>query len=541
MIASTQPLASQAGLQILQQGGNAADAAVAVASCLNVTEPCSTGIGGDACALYYNATTRTVECLLGFGQSPLGLSLDAIRARGITGTTLRGDHGLAVTVPGAGQLWEDCLEQWGSLSLSEVLQSAVELCEKGFPVTPVTSKQWSKKSYQLKGPGANCFLNSEGRSPGVGELMKNPDLAKTFRRVSKEGMQKGFYTGPVAESIVSAVEQFGGVLKLDDLSQHKSSKKVEAIQTRYRDHTIWQVPPPSQGVVVLAALNHLEKLMEFNDDEEELQWTDDQVWHARIESLRLAFFEALQLNADPEKVHVPINEMVSKDAAELKRVNHKLGRQASSLRRRMNKESGIVDTKQTDTVYFCVVDSNGNACSFINSNYEGFGTGIVPKDCGFSLQNRGSGFILEEGHPNCVAPCKTPYHTIIPGLCTTSDGSLHCAFGVMGGFMQPQGQLQVISNLIDFGMNPQSALDAPRFCLTDMDSSVGLDSVEESKVSLEKGVDREIAHGLQSRGHQVREEDELCFYGRGQVILRTKTGVLCGGSDPRADGCVLGW
>jgi len=209
-----------------------------------------------------------------------------------------------------------------------VLQPAIELCEKGFPVTQATSKQWSEKSYQLRGPGSHCFLNNSNKPPATGELMKNPDLGRTFRLVGELGMQKGFYTGRVAESIVSAVEEFGGVLKLGDLSRYRSSKKLDPIKTRYRDHTIWEVPPPSQGVVALAALNHLEKLMESDGDP---QWKDEAVWHARIEALRLAFFEALQLNADPDKAHVPIDQMICKDSAHQRRIDHKLGRQVSLL------------------------------------------------------------------------------------------------------------------------------------------------------------------------------------------------------------------
>ncbi|BDA50498.1 Glutathione hydrolase proenzyme [Coccomyxa sp. Obi] len=546
MVASSQPLASEAGMRILQQGGNAADAAVAMAAALNVTEPCSTGIGGDAFALFYSASTREVTAMLGNGRSPVGLTMEAVRAQGIKGHELPADSALCVTVPGAAALWEDTVKSFGTLSLEQVLQPAIELAEQGFPVSPVTAYHWEISTPQLRGPGKAAFLTPDGRAPAAGEIQRNPDLAATFRSLAKHGALEGFYRGRIAAAIVDVLKKERGVMTADDLAHHRTVT-TRPIHTSYRGYTIYEVPPPTQGIAALMALNSLE----LEEQLDSMPWGSAEHMHAAIESMRLGFVDALQYNADPEVVPVPTDDLLSKEYAKRRRADLFRPNKAA----RVTPGNPIPDAtaaaapsearRSGDTVYFCVVDGHGNGCSFINSNYLGFGSGIVPEGCGFTLQNRGHGFILDPKHPNCLGPRKWPYHTIIPGLATDPEGNLYCTFGVMGAFQQPQGHMQVISNMLDFGLEPQTALDAPRFSLYGVDSAEGPSTVLESIVLLEEGFSDEAVEGLRKRGHtvhsNVRGHDRAVF-GRGQIIKRDpKTGVLWGGSEPRADGQVLGW
>ncbi|CAK0786946.1 hypothetical protein CVIRNUC_010160 [Coccomyxa viridis] len=546
MVASSQPLASEAGMRILQQGGNAADAAVAMAAALNVTEPCSTGIGGDAFCLFFEASSKKVTAMLGCGRSPAGLTLEEVRKRGIGGPELPPGSALCVTVPGAPALWEDTVKTFGRLDLKQVLQPAIELAEEGFPVAPVTAYHWQAASMELRGPGKAAFLNPQGRAPGAGEIQKNPDLGRTFRSVAEHGAHEGFYKGRIAKAIVAALDKEKGVMTADDLAQHRSTV-TRPIHTTYRGYTIYEVPPPTQGVAALMAMNSLE----LEGGLKGMGWGSPQHLHAAIESMRLGFVDTLQYNADPEVVPVPIDDLISKEYAKRRRAELYRPDRAAVM------EPGILASPSTpptesnegrrsgDTVYFNVVDGEGNGCSYINSNYMGFGTGIVPEGCGFTLHNRGHNFLLDAKHPNCLGPRKWPYHTIIPGIATDPQGDLFCTFGVMGAFQQPQGHLQVISNMLDFGMEPQMALDAPRFSVYGVDSAEGPGTVRESSVLLEEGFSAGVAQGLEKRGHVVRANiggHARAVFGRGQIIRRNpETGVLWGGSEPRADGQVIGW
>lgn len=522
MVASSQPLATAAGLEILALGGNAADAAVATAAALNVAEPTSTGIGGDMFALYYDATAGQVTALNGSGRAPAALTLDLLRETvGATHESpLPPFHPYTVTVPGACAGWCDLIERHGSLGLPVVLAPAIHLAEEGFPVAPITSHFWQRGAErQLKSALNGREMTMDGRGPNPGELFRNPGLARTLRNVA-EGGKAAYYEGEIAAAIVAALEQAGGCMTRADLAQHTSTWD-EPISTTYGGLRLWECPPNGQGIAALIALNLLEG---FDLPADPL---DPQRLHLEIEAMRLAFADTRWYVTDPAMVNVPIQELISKDYAASRRALIDLQR-ATLDQQRGTPVSG------SDTVYFCVVDQWGNACSFINSNYMGFGTGIVPKGWGFTLQNRGHNFSLDSAHPNALAPGKRPYHTIIPAMITReADGSLFGPMGVMGGFMQPQGHLQVFLALAQ-GLDPQSALDLSRFCIEDGTSG--------GEVALEEGVPEETLVDLAGRGHPVRKVTgwERALFGRGQAIIRDPaTGVLTGGSDPRTDGCAM--
>ena len=522
MVATSQPLAVAAGLELLAKGGNAADAAVATAAALNVTEPTSTGIGGDCFALFYDAPSKRVSALNGSGRAPAALTL--ARVKKDLGKDLLASlppfHAHTITVPGACAGWCDLLDRHGSLSMAEVLAPAIRLAEEGFPVAPITAYFWQQGAEtQLKTALNGQEMTLDGRGPKAGELFRNRNLARTFRKVA-EGGKQAFYEGEIAEAIATTVQRAGGCMTVEDLAAHGSTWD-RPVSTTYRDLRLWECPPNGQGITALMALNILEG---FDLPADPL--SADRL-HLEIEALRLAFADTRWYVADPSVVHVPLEELLSKEYANLRRKNIDPWR-ATLDQRRGTPVSG------SDTVYLSVVDKAGNACSFINSNYSGFGTGIVPSGWGFTLQNRGHNFSLDPGHPNVLAPGKRPYHTIIPAMVTSEPSqSLFASFGVMGMFMQPQGHVQVFLQLVE-GVNPQSALDLPRFCITD--GTAG------GRVALEQGIPEKTIADLAKRGHEVQWVGgyERALFGRGQVILRDEeTGLLTGGSDPRADGCAM--
>lgn len=520
MVAASQPLAAQAGLSILMRGGNAADAAVATAAALNVTEPGSTGIGGDCFALYYDDKTKAVTALNGSGRAPAALTIDLIRQQGLAGPDdeIRDPfHPHTVTVPGACAGWCDFIERHGSLPLAESLAPAIRLAEDGFPVTPLTSYFWGRGLER----GVGRELTIEGRGPKAGEIFRNSGLARTFRAVA-EGGKEAFYQGEIARKIVNTLQARGGVMTLDDLAAHTSTWE-SPISTTYRGLRVWECPPNGQGLAALMALNVLEGF-----DLASLDPVSPERLHLIIEALRLAFADTRWYVADPAFSPAPLEGLLSKDYAAQRRslINHS--------RATMDRQHGS-PVAGSDTVYFCVADGQGNACSFINSNYWGFGTGIVPEGTGFSLQNRGHNFTLAPDHPNALAPRKRPYHTIIPGLLTRADGSLFGPFGVMGGFMQPQGHTQVVIGMIDDGLDPQAALNRPRMCLEPAEA--------DGQVGLEEGIPAATAAALAGMGHDIFPVSgyRRAMFGRGQVIRRDPAGVLWGGSDPRADGCAMGF
>ncbi|MBN1371528.1 MAG: gamma-glutamyltransferase family protein [Anaerolineaceae bacterium] len=521
MVTASQPLAVAAGLKALQMGGNAADAAVATAAALNVTEPTSTGLGGDAFALYYEAKTRQVYALNGSGRAPAALTLERLNREGLDRELPR-FHPYTVTVPGACAAWCDLVERFGKLPLVKTLAPAIELAHEGFPVAPLTAASWrSGAALQLRTAVNGIEMTLDGRAPATGEVFRNEGLAQTLTLIAFEGKEV-YYRGPIANSIVAVLREAGGCMELDDLAAHTSTW-VEPISTTYRGLRFWECPPNGQGLAALLALNLLEGF-----DLASLPALSTQRLHWMIEAMRLAFADARRYVADPHFAPAPLAELLSKEYAEQRR-------KLIDPRRANPQIRHGVPFASSDTVYFSVVDGEGNACSFINSNYMGFGTGIVPRGRGFTLQNRGHNFSLDPQHPNALAPGKRPYHTIIPSLVTREeDGSLFASYGVMGGFMQPQGHMQVAVALADDQLDPQSAVDRPRFCIEPDEPH--------SQVALELGIPVETMAALASMGHRVQPTGGMNrqLFGRGAVIFRDPlTGVLWGGSDPRGDGCAM--
>jgi gamma-glutamyltranspeptidase / glutathione hydrolase len=525
MVSASQPLAVAAGLEVLSQGGNAADAAVASAAALNVTEPTSTGIGGDCFALYYEAPTKQISALNGSGRAPASLNLDRLRKEGLwksPGGELPPFHAYTITVPGAAAAWVDLIERHGRLDLKQVLAPAIRLAEAGFPVAPITAYFWQRGAErQLMEASGGQELILNGRAPQAGEIFRNPGLARTFQTLA-EGGKAAFYQGEIAEAIARVVQDSGGCLTVNDLAAHTSTWD-KPISVNYRGIRVWECPPNGQGLAALLALNILEGYQVF-----ETGSLSAERLHLQIEAMRLAFADTRWYVTDPAFSPAPLEVLLSKEYAAERRSLIDL-KQANP-----NQEHGR-PVSSSDTVYLSVIDGEGNACSFINSNYMGFGTGIVPAGWGFSLQNRGHNFSLDPEHPNALAPGKRPYHTIIPALATReSDGSLYACFGVMGGFMQPQGHMQVLSGLVDDGLDPQAVLDRPRFCIED--GTAG------GKIALETGIPQKVFDQLAQMGHALYPVSghERAIFGRGQVILHDKeTGVLQAGSDPRADGCAM--
>ncbi|XP_063056991.1 glutathione hydrolase-like YwrD proenzyme isoform X2 [Engraulis encrasicolus] len=452
-VASSQPLASVIGTDILKKGGNAADAAVAVAAALNVTEPCSTGVGGDSFCLYYDARTGHVRGLNGSGRSARAQSLHLLESLGFSkGSPPPPFHALNITVPGAAACWCDTVRLFGSqkLSMADILEPACDLARQGFPVAEVTAFQWAKWTKAMRDAGRELggdFLPNQ-QPPKHGQVITNPGLAQTFQEMAHRG-KAGFYEGRVAEAVVNVIQENGGVLSLEDLKNHTSTE-ITPIYTDYKTVRLWEVPPNGQGMAALIALNIVENFPIKGMDHNSADYL-----HLLVEAFKLSLADATHFNADPAQVEVPLEGLLAKDYSQ----------QRAQLihmdRARAVKEAGI--PRGSDTVYFCVVDGEGNACSFINSNYQGFGTGLVPHGCGFSLHNRGAFFSLDPSHANCMGPEKRPYQTLIPALLTeAASGRLLCSLGVMGAFMQPQGHIQVLLNMLEFGMDPQRALDAPR-------------------------------------------------------------------------------
>ncbi|KAK5108317.1 hypothetical protein LTR62_008413 [Meristemomyces frigidus] len=575
IVSSTQPLASQCGLEILRKGGNCADAAVAVAAGLNMTEPGSTGIGGDMFCLFYNAKTKKVHSLNGSGRSGKHWTLEGVRKdlgvkEGEQGK-IPMDSVHAVTVPGAAAGWVDTVEKFGSgkVSMEEILEPAARLGEEGFPVSELMASWWGKSEALIRraSPNGAEMLKKDPkakdgcRAPRTGEIMKNSTLANTFRLVGKH-KKAGFYSGHVAEALVKVVQDLGGHLTLDDLKNHAEigTEETEAISLKFKSQDIaknhgehmhdasnegvevWEHPPNGQGIVALMALGIIEDL-EKNGKIPKFGRKDHNsaaYLHVIVEALRISFADANWWVADPNVAKVPTKDLISPEylAGRAKLFDPKKASETV--------DHGSPAHNHSDTVYFAATDSSGNGISFINSNYGGFGTCIIPKDCGFTLQNRGANFVLQPpNHPNILAPGKRPYHTIIPALVTNvSDQSLHSVYGVMGGFMQPQGHVQVLLNQLVFGHTPQAALDAPRVCIGAGMPEAG--DVFDKTVYLEQGISDETVKGLRDLGHKVEVVKGMGrgLFGRGQLIRWhidpvEKMGVWSAGSDPRGDGAAV--
>ena len=516
MIATSQPLAAAVGLRMLMEGGNAVDAAVAAASTLAVVEPFHTGVGGDLFALVWMASEGQVRALNGSGRAPQAATIDELKKVGMKEIPTTSPH--AVSVPGTVDGWHTLLRTYGTMPMGHVLQPAIEYAEEGFPVSEVNAVRWNLGMPQLSQRPSGAELMLGGRAPRHGEVVHLPELARTLRAIG-EGGPDAFYHGEMARRIAGYVQERGGWLTTEDLAAHMSTWD-EPISSDYRGTTVWECPPNGQGLTALLTLSIAEGF-----DIKAMGFQTSDTYHHLIEAMRLAFADALRYIADPRQVPVPTEQLLSKEYARERQALIENHRALAGMLPGNPKPDG-------GTVYVSCMDGQGNACSLINSLYQLFGTGLVVPGTGIALQNRGALFSLDPAHPNALAPAKRPYHTIIPAM-ATRGGELWLSFGVMGGFQQPQGHLQVVVNMVDFGLDPQSALDALRF------------SVQfPAGVALEEGLPESTISDLRARGHQitlVKGYDRYIF-GGGQIIQRdADSGVLRGGSEPRKDGCAMGW
>jgi gamma-glutamyltranspeptidase / glutathione hydrolase len=515
MVATSQPLAAQAGLDILKQGGNAIDAAIATAACLTVVEPTSNGIGSDCFALVW--VDGKLHGLNGSGQAPASLSIEAVRAAGYD-TELPKFGMTPVTVPGTPKAWGELSKKFGKLSLTEVLAPAIEYAENGFPVSPTLATYWKGAfktfSKLFKGEEYKSWFATfapNGKVPEAGEMWSSPGHADTLRKIA-ESNAEAFYTGEIADEIDSYFKQYNGYLRKEDLEAYEP-EWVEPISVSYRGYDVWEIPPNGHGLIALEALKILEGY-EFAEKD------SADTLHKQIEAMKLAFVDGMNYITDLKEMKVSPEALLSEAY--------------TSERRSLIGEEAITPEPGTPpkggTVYLATADSEGNMVSFIQSNYMGFGSGIVIPGTGIAMQNRGHNFSLDENHDNCLKPGKKTYHTIIPGFLTKNNEAVG-PFGVMGGFMQPQGHVQVVMNTVDFHLNPQAALDAPRWMWS-----------EGKTVHVEGSLPTHLAQALKRRGHDIQVALDGGPFGRGQIIWRNpKTGVLAGGTEHRTDGEVAAW
>lgn len=514
MVATSQPLASQAGLEILKRGGNAIDAAIATAACLTVVEPTSNGIGGDAFALVWRK--GKLHGLNASGKSPKKISIEAVKALGYEEMPKYG--WVPVTVPGAPGAWAELSKRFGKLPFQEVLQPAITYAREGFPVSPILSRFW-KRAYQAYKQHFtdNIFREwfatfaPKGRAPVAGELWHSPNHANTLQKIA-DSYGESFYQGELAEHIAQFSEQSGGFLTGHDLANYHA-EWVEPIHVNYRDYDIWEIPPNGQGIIALQALNILKGFQFVEKDCVE-------TYHKQIEAMKLAFADGQKHITEPPFMRYSVTEMLSEEYGAIRRElieDHAMQPQAG-------------EPALSGTVYLATADREGNMVSFIQSNYMGFGSGLVVPGTGIALQNRGHNFTMDSSHVNALAGGKRTYHTIIPGFMTKKNQPIG-PFGVMGGFMQPQGHVQVIMNTLDFQLNPQAALDAPRW-----------QWMKGKRIEVEGRFPNHIALELAEKGHEVQIQLEPNNFGRGQIIWRNPdTGVLVGGTESRTDGSIAAW
>lgn len=510
MAATSHPLATLTATTVLQSGGNAVDAAIASAAVLSVVEPQSTGIGGDCFGLYAPAGGPEVIALNGSGTAPAAAQLDWYRRQGMTQIPWHSPH--AVTMPGAIDAWWRLHQDYGRQDFGALLQPAIRYAAEGYPVYPRVAYDWAVFADKLRRDetAARLFL-PQGRAPRAGEVHRQPTLAKTLQIIAEQG-RDGFYTGPVAADIVTYLQRLGGLHTLDAFAATRS-EYVTPIKTDYRGYEVYECPPNGQGLTVLLMLNMLSGFPLA-------EWAPLSVerLHLEVEALRLAYQVRDRYLADPALAPVPVDTLLSADyAATL----------SAQIRRdrALPPQSAANFPRHGDTVYLCVVDADRNVVSLINSTFHAFGSGLVSPNTGVVLQNRGSGFSLEPGHPNAIAPGKRPLHTIIPAL-LMQHGRAIMPFGVVGADYQPIGQVHLLTNLLDYGMDVQAALDCPRIFY------------ENQCCQVERGIPEAVVTGLAALGHRV--EPALHPHGGGQAIwIDWESGVLIGGSDPRKDGCAL--
>ena len=525
MVATSQPLAAQAGLRILQKGGNAIDAAVATAATLAVVEPMMTGPGGDLFVLVYIAKEDKLVGLNASGFSPAAADSDFFKERNLEAIPVKGPF--AVTVPGAVDGWATLLDAYGTMTMAEVLEPAIDYAENGFAISEIIAGTWnvplSADSIPQGETVVDDFVSSyyvNGKRPEQGEVFVNKALAATFRQIAQDG-RDAFYKGEIARKTVDYLNKLGWPITMDDMA-YQHSDWVEPISTTYKGHRVFELPPNGQGMAALEMLNIVDGV-----DVKSLGHNSAAYLHLLIEAKKLAFADLDAWLADPEKTNLPTSTIISKDYGMKQRGRIDLTKAADGVTSGIN--PSVDRFKGTgDTVYLTTADKDRNVVSFINSLFHAFGSGVVVPGTGLVLQNRGALFSLNPDHPNRIEGRKRPYHTIIPGM-AFKDGKPWLSFGVMGGAMQPQGHVQVLLNMIEFGMNVQDAGELARFRHTE-----GLE------VALESGVSRETVDELTRMGHQVNLSGGG-FGGYQAIEIDWKRGVLIGGTDPRKDGQVAGW
>ncbi len=516
VVATSQPLASLAGLDILKKGGNAIDAAIATAAVLTVVEPQSTSLGGDMFAMVYLAEEDTLVGLNGSGRAAYGMTPEALKNR-LDDQELQRIPGIySVTVPGAVDGWFTLHERYGTLSMAEVLEPAIYYAEHGFHVTEIISEAWAGSARRLAGePSANETWLVDGEAPKVGDRFVNPALARTLEALATEG-RDAFYRGSIAESIVAYSDSKDGFLTMKDFEDHTSTW-VEPISTDYKNYTLYELPPNGQGIAALEMINTLE-----NVDMQGFGHNSPEYLHHFIEAKKLAYADLRQWVGDPEANALPVAELISKDyaAKQFGRIDPEQAQERV--------DSGL--PPHGDTVLLQVMDKDHNAVSFIYSIFSSFGSGLVVPDTGITLQNRGQLFSLEEGHVNVLAPHKRPFHTIIPAM-AFKDGEFFMTFGVMGGSVQPQQHVQVFLNVVEFGMNMQQAVEAPR-----INHGSGFN------VTVEPGIPEEVLARLEAMGHVLRRRTTIGGVGGAQgIIFDRATGAMIGGSTPHKDGMAVAY
>jgi gamma-glutamyltranspeptidase/glutathione hydrolase len=510
MAATSMPQATLAAIDMLRAGGNALDAAVTAAAVLAVVEPESTGIGGD-CFCLYKPAGKPVIALNGSGRAPAGASMDALEAAGIRHVDETSPH--TVTIPGAIAAWETLLKHHGRKGLDEVLRPAIHYAENGFVVSPRVASDWANSVAKLKANGAHSLLVN-GAAPGIGTVVRQPALGATLRKIAAHGA-KVFYEGEVAAAIAADLRARGGFHTPEDFANGlHAAEFVAPITGKFAGRDVWECPPNGSGIIALMLMGILDGFAKPNDDP-----LDPLRVHRHIEAARLVYRDRDAFLADPAQADVPVAHLLSQAYLDGLR-----GLIDDNVAMKNLPPAGSL---HKDTVYLSVVDADGNACSFINSLFENFGSGIVNEATGVVLQNRGYGFRFERGHPNTIAPNKRPMHTIIPAM-VTAGGEADIVFGVMGGHYQPMGQSYVLGNMLTYGMDPQAAIDMPRYF------PMG------GKVQVERTISASLRAALAAKGHEIVDIDKP--HGGGQaIVIDRKRGVLIGGSDPRKDGCALGF
>ncbi len=525
MAATSQPLATQMALEVMRNGGNAIDAAIAANAMLGLTEPTGNGIGGDLFAIVWDAESEQLYGLNASGRAPMSMTREWFSENDYDRIPQRGP--LPVSVPGAVDGWFELHERFGRVSMEDILAPAIHYAENGFPVTEVIAYFWARNAEVLEEYEnfPETFM-PEGRAPKKGEIVRNPDLGHTYRLLAEKGRDV-FYRGEIAETIGDYMERQGGFLTADDMAAHESTW-IDPVASNYRGFDVWQLPPNTQGIAALQILNILEHW-----DLSAMSLDDPEYIHLFVEAKKLAFEDRARFYADPEFADVPVSQLVSKEYAEERRKRID--------RRRAAREFPAGDPRldNADTIYLTTADEDGNMVSLIQSNYRGMGSGMTPDGLGFVLQNRAEMFNLDPDHPNSLEPGKRPFHTIIPAF-VTRNGEPFMSFGVMGGAMQPQAHAQIIINMVDFGMSLQGAGDAPRISHIGSSQPEGDVMRDGGTVHLESGFSESTLRALRRKGHKV--EIGGAGFGGYQAIMRDpETGVWYGASEPRKDGQAAGY